>query len=666
MSSAGRSSFSSASSLTRELAGGGEDVGDALPGQLVGALVARVAGVTLDPVPADLVRCHRGDEALPQVDVLDRLLGRGLPAVALPSGQPPGDPVEHVLAVGVELDRDRSAERLEGGDRGQQLHSVVRGRPIAAVQLLHHGAVSQPHSPATRTRVATACPVGVDHGLVHAAQAIPSRAPLRRSAPPREQEVASGKRTIPIPSRLMTTWGSPAQAPDRTRPNRDRGAELVLVSGKVRTPAHPSGFVQAAAINGGVVVALGRDEEIRGHVRPFTRVVNLRGRLAIPAFGDAHVHPVQGGLESRRCNLAGLRTRRQYLDTIAAYCDALPLGAWVLGGGWSMPAFPGGKPSAADLDMVTGGRPAFLPNRDHHSAWVNTAALEIAGVTADTPDPADGRIERDQAGVPTGALHDGAMRLVADYVPPPSQAELSAALLAAQARLHSLGITSIQDACIGDAGELGMPDAFDTYRRAAADRLLTCRVTGALWWDRFRGRHQLDTLQGRREAADGGGYFRATSVKLMLDGVCETFTAAMGTPYLDGHGHHTDRSGNLFIEPEELAEAVGLLADLGFQLHFHAIGDRAVTAALDTLATIPDGLRAGGRHHIAHLQFVRPSDLQRFAELGVIANFQPLWACRDEQNDQLTVPFVGDERAAWQYRIGSVPALRGAGGVGRG
>ena len=411
--------------------------------------------------------------------------------------------------------------------------------------------------------------------------------------------------------------------------------------------------MQAAAISGGVVVALGGDEEIRGLVRPFTRVVNLRGRLAIPAFGDAHVHPVQGGLESLRCNLAGLRARQQYLDTIAAYSAALPPGAWVLGGGWSMSAFPGGTPNAADLDLVTGGRPAFLPNRDHHSAWVNTAALDAAGVTASTPDPADGRIERDHAGVPSGALHDGAMRLVADYVPPPGQAELTAALLAAQARLHSLGITSIQDACIGDAGELGMPDAFDTYRRAAADRLLTCRVTGALWWDRFRGRHQLDTLQARREAADGGGYFRATSVKLMLDGVCETFTAAMGAPYLDGHGHHTDRSGNLFIEPEELAEAVGLLADLGFQLHFHAIGDRAVTAALDTLATIPDGLRAAaGTISRTCSSSARPT-CERFAELGVIANFQPLWACRDEQNDQLTVPFVGDERAAWQYRIGS-------------
>jgi len=444
----------------------------------------------------------------------------------------------------------------------------------------------------------------------------------------------------------MTTWGSAA-----------RGAELVLVSGKIRTPADPSGFAQAIAISGGVVVAIGRDEEIRDFVRPFTRLVNLRGRLAIPAFGDAHAHPVQGGLESLRCNLAGLRSRQEYLDKIAAYSSTLPAGAWVLGGGWSMPAFPGGTPSAADLDQVTGGRPAFLPNRDHHSAWVNTAALEAAGITASSPDPADGRIERDRDGAPSGALHDGAMRLAADYVPPPGQAELTAALLAAQSHLHSLGITAIQDACVGEAGELGMPDAFETYRRAAADRLLTCRVTGALWWDRVRGRHQLDTLQARREAADGGGYFRATSVKLMLDGVCETFTAAMGAPYLDGHGHHSGRSGNLFIEPAELEEAAGLLADLGFQMHFHAIGDRATTVALDALAKLPDGLRASGRHHIAHLQFVSPSDLARFAELGVIATFQPLWACRDEQNDQLTVPFVGDERAGWQYRIGSMLRL---------
>ncbi len=431
-------------------------------------------------------------------------------------------------------------------------------------------------------------------------------------------------------------------------------AELVLVGGKIRTPAHPSGFTSAAAIGGGVIRALGSDDEIREFAGPHTRVVNLRGRLAIPAFGDAHVHPVQGGLESLRCNLVEQRSRQDCLDAIAAYSAALPRDAWVLGGGWSMSGFPGGTPTAADLDTVTDGRPAFLPNRDHHSAWVNTAALTLARVTARTPDPPDGRIERDYAGFPTGALHDGAMRLVGGHVPPASPAELTAALLAAQRYLHSLGITSIQDACVGEAGELGMPDAFDTYRRAAADRLLTCRITGSLWWDRGRGLHQVPDLQTRREAADGDGYFRATTVKLMLDGVCETFTAAMGSPYLDGHGHQTDHAGNLFIEPAELAQAVGLLADLGFQLHFHAIGDRAITTALDALAGLTAPQRASGRHHVAHLQFISPPDLDRFARLGVVANFQPLWACEDEQNTELTMPFVGPERTAWQYRIGEV------------
>jgi predicted amidohydrolase YtcJ len=435
----------------------------------------------------------------------------------------------------------------------------------------------------------------------------------------------------------------------------DTEADLAFVGGKIRTPAHPSGFVQALAVRGGVIQALGTDEDIRDLTGPGTRVVDLRGRLALPAFGDAHVHPIGGGLESLRCNLLGLRTRPEYLDVIAAYCAALPPDGWVLGGGWTMSAFPGGLPVAADLDAVTGGRPAFLPNRDHHSAWVNTAALTIAGVDAGTPDPDDGRIERDEAGRPTGALHDGAMRLVAAHVPPVSADELTAGLLAAQAHLHSLGITRWQDACVGAAGELGIFDAFDVYCRAEADGLLTGHAVGALWWDRGRGLEQIDDLLARRErAAAAGGRFRATTVKLMLDGVCETFTAAMSAPYLDRHGQPSGHRGNLFIEPEVLSEATRLLAAAGFQLHFHAIGDRAVTVALDTLEALPAAQRRAARHHLAHLQFIAPGDLGRFRALDAVANFQPLWACAETQMTELTVPFVGAERASWQYLIGSL------------
>jgi predicted amidohydrolase YtcJ len=430
-------------------------------------------------------------------------------------------------------------------------------------------------------------------------------------------------------------------------------ADLVFTGGKIRSPAHPSGFVQALAVRDGLVRAVGTDQEIRQLTGPRTRVVELGGRLALPAFGDAHVHAVAGGLESLRCNLLGLRTRPDSLAAVAAYCAGLDPGAWVLGGGWTMAAFPGGLPTAADLDPVTGGRPAFLPNRDHHSAWVNTAALERAGIDERTPDPPDGRIERDEAGRPTGALHDGAMRLVAGQVPPASAAELRAGLLAAQAHLHSLGITRFQDACVGAAAELGIPDAFDTYRQAAEDGVLTCHVVGALWWDRGRGLGQVDDLLARRERA-GRGRFRATTVKLMLDGVCETFTAAMAAPYLDRDGHPAGHQGRLFIDAETLSDAVRRLAAEGFQLHFHAIGDRAVSTALDALAALPGEQRRNGRHHLAHLQFIAPRDMGRFRALDAVANFQPLWACHDPQMDEMTLPFVGPERAGWQYVIGSL------------
>jgi hypothetical protein len=251
------------------------------------------------------------------------------------------------------------------------------------------------------------------------------------------------------------------------------------------------------------------------------------------------------------------------------------------------------------------------------------------------------------------------MRLVAAHVPGAGRDELVAGLLAGQAHLHSLGITSYQDACVGEAAELGIPDVFDAYLAAAADGLLSCRVVGALWWDRHRGLDQIDHLLGRREqAASGGpGAFRATTVKLMLDGVCETFTAAMSGSYLDAKGHATGHSGELFLEPGLLAAATRRLADAGFQLHFHAIGDRAVSTALDALEALPAERRRAARHHLAHLQFITPRDVGRFRALDAVANFQPLWAAADPQMEQLTLPFVGEERALWQYRIAELAGL---------
>ena len=378
-------------------------------------------------------------------------------------------------------------------------------------------------------------------------------------------------------------------------------------------------------------------------------VVDVAGGLVSPGFVDAHVHTVQGGLERTRCDLSGLGTRDEYRAHIAAYAADHPEREWIVGGGWAMAAFPGGTPTAADLDAVAPGRPVFLPNRDHHGAWVSSRALELAGIDRDTPDPADGRIERDADGRPTGTLHEGAMGLVGRLAPATSEAEYDAALLAGQSYLHDLGVTGWQDAIVG--AYAGMDDPGPTYRRAAERGVLTGWVVGALWWDRQRGLEQVADLVERRESYTYGR-FRATSVKIMQDGVAENFTAAMSAPYLDRCGHPTGNRGHSFLPEAALREAVPALAEAGFQVHVHAIGDRGVREALDAFAAVASG--ADLRHHVAHLQVVDPADVPRFAELGVAANMQALWACLDDQMLELTMPFLGEERSRWQYPFGAL------------
>jgi predicted amidohydrolase YtcJ len=380
-------------------------------------------------------------------------------------------------------------------------------------------------------------------------------------------------------------------------------------------------------------------------------VVDLAGGLVSPGFSDSHIHPIQGGLERMQCDLTDGGTREEYLALVRDYAARYG-GEWITGGGWQMAAFPGGTPSASDLDTVVPDRPVFLPNRDHHGAWVNSRALELAGIIAETPDPPDGRVERLPDGRPQGTLHEGAMDLVARLLPLPEPAEYAAGLVEGQRYLFSLGVTAWQDAIVG--AYAGMADTGSTYLDAVASGDLAADVVGALWWDRELGLAQIPDLVERRRA-QSGGRFRATSVKIMQDGVCENFTAAMLTPYLDGHGRTTDNAGHSFVEAEELKEVVTALASEGFQVHVHAIGDRGVREALDAFAAA----RAAGhssdlRHHIAHIQVIHPEDVPRFAELGVAANAQALWACHEPQMDELTIPFLGDERSTWQYPFGGL------------
>lgn len=434
--------------------------------------------------------------------------------------------------------------------------------------------------------------------------------------------------------------------------------ELLFENGSVFTAGMQRSRAASVLVRDGVIVAVGEAGELRSRAgeggRAVTRV-DVGGGLVLPGFQDAHVHPLPAGIEMLQCDLSEAVSAAHALELVGAYAAAHPAtdgpGSWILGGGWTMDHFAGGAPTREALDAVTGGRPAVLLSRDHHSAWANSTALALAGITASTPDPADGLLERSADGTPSGTLHEGAMTLLDGVKPVPDAALARAGLLAAQEHLLSLGITGWQDALVGSG--LGFVDAFPVYRSAVESGELRARVTAALWWERSEGASQIDRLVARRDEAEALGQpalFLADTVKMMLDGIVENRTASI-------HGHygvHPPSSGIDFIDPAALGGYVAALDARGLSVHFHALGDRAVTQALDAL----QGLRAGGgrasarRHQLAHLQLVDPADIPRFAAVGAIANLQAFWARTDEQLLELCLPFLPAHALSRTYPFG--------------
>ena len=433
-------------------------------------------------------------------------------------------------------------------------------------------------------------------------------------------------------------------------------ADVLFTGGAVFTGTGEPLHGHAVAVTGDRITGVVPESEASALIGEATRVVDLGGALLSPGFQDAHVHPVSAGVELLMCNLTEATDAADAVARVKAYADANPDEAWIQGGGWSMDHFPGGAPVRRLLDAVVPDRPVVLMSRDHHSTWANTAAITAAGIDAATPDPADGRIEREADGTPAGTFHEGASDLF-DHVRPPIGADLAyAGLLRAQEELIALGITGWQDAWVG-TGLGGVQDVASVYRRALLDGTLRAHVVGAQWWERAGGLEQVEEMIARRAefAALDGGRFTLGTTKIMVDGVAENQTAAMLTPYRDVHGHDTHNSGLSFIDPEQLREIVTQLDGAGFQVHFHALGDRAVREALDAVeaARAANG-PTDGRHHLAHLQVVEEAETARFAELDAVANIQALWATHEDQIDELTLPFLQDGAEARQYPFGDL------------
>jgi len=424
-------------------------------------------------------------------------------------------------------------------------------------------------------------------------------------------------------------------------------AELLFLGRALTgTPARPE--VRAVAVADGRVTALDRDALAR---RDVADVVEVGEGCLLPGFRDGHVHPILGGIAAAGAPVADAGTLEEVLACVRDYAGEHPEQPWIRGAGYNAALLPGGVGQASWLDDVVSDRPVALTSNDAHMLWVNTRALEAAGLSATSLDPALGTVVRDAGGAPVGMLLEwGAMALVEQVAPPRTQAELGAGLAHGLAYLASVGITWAQDAMV-------TPEQAEVYLSAGP---LPVAVNLALLVAPGAWREQPVQFSALRERVQQAGRADLTcrTVKLFADGVVEGGTAAMLEPYADKDPADPCARGLPNWDPGDLIAAVTAFDAAGFQVHIHAIGDRGVRMALDAVEAMQRANPPWDRRPtIAHNHVVHPDDRPRYATLGVIANSEPLWAQHEPVMDALTIPRLGEQRSGWQYPLASLAGL---------
>ncbi|MBF0544069.1 MAG: amidohydrolase [Candidatus Riflebacteria bacterium] len=371
--------------------------------------------------------------------------------------------------------------------------------------------------------------------------------------------------------------------------------------------------------------------------------IDLNGAFLIPGFHDSHLHPVIGGIDLTECSLYNLDCSEKYLEKLFEYSLEKPELSVIKGSGWIYGAFSNLGPRKEFLDKISFEKPIFLKAADGHSAWVNSRALDIAGINRHTADPVGGKIERDpETGDPTGTLREWpAMNLVKDQFPSESREERALAVRAFQREAARCGITSIHDAQC-------KPKFMDVYSELENNGELTLRVNASFGVYQREGKEALNVVKARRDQCKHR-LIRGNCAKLFIDGVIDGRTAFLSEPY----NNSDNRSrGICQWDWAPLKEMVFSLDREGFQLHFHAVGDAGISMAIDAIehAIInnPDRER---RHQIVHLDCLAEKDLFRMAKLGIVANVQPAWFCRDSNFEKDILTALGSERAFSLYRF---------------
>ena len=396
---------------------------------------------------------------------------------------------------------------------------------------------------------------------------------------------------------------------------------LLLLNGAIHTmdAANPRATALAVDRSSGRILAVGDDSDIRALAGPLTDTLNLGGRTVLPGFIDAHTH-LAGYAQSRlNVDLRHIPSEDAAVEKVRERVATLPAGAWVYGQSWDVNEWPGQHfPTKASLDAVAPEHPVMLESHDFHSVWVNSLALRLAGVTAEAPDPAGGRIQRDAAGEPAGMLFEGpAMELVERVAEPYSDDLILAELRRVLSELRARGVTGVHN--IEDAHSLHL------MQRLHAEGALQPRILLYIRRDALP-----EAVALGLEAGFGDDALRFAGVKLFMDGALGSHTAAMLDPYEGQPGNR----GLLALEEPDVIETVRAAAEGGIGVAIHAIGDRAVHVALNGIeATLRATATTGGapvrRFRLEHVQLAAPEDLQRMARLGVVGSVQPFHAVVD-------------------------------------
>ncbi len=397
-------------------------------------------------------------------------------------------------------------------------------------------------------------------------------------------------------------------------------ADLILINGHIWTSTSASSFAEAVAIQGNQIIQVGKSADIKKLADQNTQVIDLKGRLVIPGFNDAHIHFLNGSLGLSEVELTGADTIEEVLKRITEFAKENPERKWITGRGWQYAMFPGGFPTKELLDKVINDRPIWIRAYDGHSAWVNSKAIELAGVNKDFKFDGYGEVLRDANGEATGTVTEEAQFIFSKVIPETSREEKLNALRKGMKLAASLGITTIQNAS-------GSAEEFPLYEELLKNGELTLRTSTAFSVGDFTTKEDIESFTQIKHRIGKNPMINASAVKFMLDGVIESHTGAMLDRYSDVAHDDPSPTGSLALPLDTYRSLVAEFDERGFQIYTHAIGDKAVREALNAYenAQTINGTKSP-RHRVEHIETIAPIDMPRFAQLGVLPSMEPIHA----------------------------------------